>query len=107
MSLFEIREYQVYPGKMREWVEFMETQVVPFMTSRGMVIPAMFQGADDDSLHIWIRRFDDDAHRERLYEAVYESEDWQANYKPIVRTLVDTEKTIVKRVTGTACSPMR
>ena len=52
MSLFEIRQYQVYPGKMDDWIAFMETRVAPFMTARGMVIPAMFRGKDDDNLHI-------------------------------------------------------
>lgn len=107
MSLFEIRQYQVYPGKMDAWVTFMETRVAPFMTARGMVIPAMFRGEDDDNLHIWIRRFDDETHRQKLYKAVYESEDWQQNYKPTVRQLVDVEKTIVHRMNGTPCSPIR
>lgn len=107
MSLFEIRQYQVYPGKMDDWIAFMETRVAPFMTARGMVIPAMFRGKDDDNLHIWIRRFDNEAHREELYKAVYESEDWQTNYKPTVRQLVDVEKTIVHRMVGTEHSPIR
>jgi thioester reductase-like protein len=72
-----------------------------------MVIPAMFRGEEDANLHIWIRRFDDEAHRERLYEAVYGSQEWQENYKPRVRELVDVEKTIVHRVVGTPHSVMR
>lgn len=107
MSLFEVRQYQVYPGKMAEWIEFMETKVTPFMIARGMVITAMFQGEEDKSLHIWIRRFDDEAHREQLYAAVYETEEWQTNFKPTVRQLVDVEKTVVHRVTSTPHSPMR
>jgi hypothetical protein len=107
MSLFEIRQYSVYPGRMDDWIAFMETEVAPFMTARGMVIPAMFRGEEDDNLHIWIRRFDDEAHRERLYEAVYGSQDWQDNYKLRVREFVDVEKTIVHRVVGTPHSVMR
>ena len=54
-----------------------------------------------------IRRFDDEAHRAALYAAVYESDDWQTNYKPTVRRLVDVDKTIVYRAVGTPCSTMR
>ena len=92
---------------MDAWVAFMETRVAPFMTARGMVIPAMFRGEEDENLHIWIRRFDDEAHRERLYSAVYESEEWQRDFKPTVRQLVDVEKTVVHRMTGTSQSPIR
>ena len=107
MSLFEIRQYSVYPGRMDDWIAFMETEVAPFMTARGMVIPALFRGEEDDNLHIWIRRFDDEAHREKLNEAVYGSQDWQINYKPRVRKFVDVEKTIVHRMVGTPHSVMR
>lgn len=107
MSLFEIRQYYVYPGKMDDWIAFMETEVAPFMTARGMVIPAMFCGEDNDNLHIWIRRFDDEAHREQAYEAVYGSQDWQENYKPRVRQLVDVEKTVVHRMVGTPRSVLK
>ena len=107
MSLFEIRQYYVYPGKMDDWIAFMETEVAPFMTARGMVIPAMFRGEDDDNLHIWIRRFDNEVHRKQAYKAVYQSLDWQENYKPRVRQLVDVEKTIVHRMVGTDRSVLR
>ena len=43
ISLFEIRQYQVNPRKMEEWVGFMESRVVPYMTSKSMVVTAMFK----------------------------------------------------------------
>ena len=107
MSIFEVREYQVNAGKMAEWVDFMESRVLPYITSKGMVVTAMFQGEEDENLHVWIRRFDNEAHREALYKAVYESEEWQSEIKPIVRSLVDIEKTIVHKVRATPLSPMR
>ena len=107
MSLFEIRQYQIYPGKMDEWINFMESRVAPFFLAHGMVISAMFRSEEDKNLFIWIRRFDNEAHREKLYQTVYESKDWQKNYKPTVRKLVDVEKTIVHRVIGTQNSPIR
>lgn len=107
MALFEIREYQIFPGKMDEWVAFMETRIAPFMIARGFVIPAMFRGESDENLFIWIRRFDDDNHFRQLCKDVYESEDWLTNYKPTVRKLVDVEKAVIHRMTGTVRSPVR
>ena len=107
MALFEIRQYQVFPGKMDEWVEFMEQRIAPFMIAKGMVIPAMFRGEDNENLFIWIRRFDDEAHREALYKSVYETDEWQTSYKPTVRRLVDVENAVVHRMVGTHHSPVR
>jgi len=61
---------------MAEWVEFMEQEVVPFQISKGMLITGMYRGEQDDSLYVWMQRFDSEAQREVFYEAVYESDDW-------------------------------
>lgn len=103
MSLFEIRHYRVFPGKMDEWVHLMEHRVVPYFAARGMMVTGMFRGEKDEDQFTYIRRFDDEAHR----AALYESEEWQSQIKPLVRQCIDVDKTIVHRVTETRYSPMR
>ena len=49
---------------MAEWVEFMEQEVVPFQISKGMLITGMYRGEQDDSLYVWMRRFDSEAQLE-------------------------------------------
>ena len=107
MSIFEIRHYNVKDGRMAEWIGFMEDRIVPFMISNGMDVNAMFESDDDENLFIWIRRFDDDDVREEQYEAVYESEEWQSEIKPGVRSLIDVEEIVVHRARATPKSPMR
>ncbi len=107
MSIFEIRHYNVKDGKMAEWIDFMEDRIVPFMISKGMDVNAMFESDDEENLFIWIRRFDDDDVREAQYEAVYESEEWQAEIKPVVRNLIDVEEIVVHRARATPNSPLR
>ena len=107
MSLFEIRHYQIKDGAMGEWISIMEDRIVPFIVSKGMVVTAMFESDEDPNAFIWIRRFDDEKHREQLYKAVYETDEWQRDFKPTVRSLVDVENAVVQRVRGTAHSPMR
>lgn len=104
MSLFEIRQYQIQPGRMAEWVEFMETKIVPFITSKGMEVTAMFESLEDENRFIWLRRFENEAAKQELYEAVYQSEEWQTNFKPTVRSLVDVENAIVQNVSPTTHS---
>ena len=71
--LFELRQYRMRPGMREAWVKMMEEEIIPFQTSKGIVIVGSFVGEEEDDLYIWIRRFDSEAERERLYEAVYES----------------------------------
>ena len=76
MAFWELREYEIRPGKMEEWIILMEDEIIPFQVAQGMVIAGMFRGESDDGTYVWIRRFDSEADRERLYEAVYKSSHW-------------------------------
>lgn len=99
--LFELRQYRTRPGKRDAWVEFMETEIIPFQISKGMVIAASFVGEEEDDLYVWIRRFDSEEDRERLYEAVYESDHWKNNIGPRVPGYIDREKSIITRLEPT------
>ncbi len=105
--LFELREYHCKPGKRDEWVRFMEEVVIPFQTSQGMVVVASFVGEAADDLYVWIRRFDSEAERARLYQAVYESDTWKNEMSPKVPEMLDRTKTVVTRLNPTAKSVIR
>ena len=34
-EFFELRIYQVLPGKMSDWLELMENTIIPFQVSKG------------------------------------------------------------------------
>lgn len=107
MPIFELRQYKLKPGKMAAWLALMEGEVVPFITSIGMVMTASFRGEEDDSAYIWIRRFENEAERERLYEAVYESDHWKNELSPKVGELIEREASHIQRMTPTRLSPMQ
>ncbi|MEM9224057.1 MAG: NIPSNAP family protein [Pseudomonadota bacterium] len=107
MALFELRTYCVREGKMNEWLALMEGEILPFMVSKGVVFTASFYGEDDPTRYVWIRRFEDEAQRERLYKEVYESEHWTSELSPRVGALLDREKTVVQRLEPTRLSPMQ
>lgn len=98
---YELRQYQVLPGKMDAWVAFMEGTIIPFQVARGMVITASFRGEDDDSVYVWMRRFESEAEREALYEAVYESDTWKNEIGPAVGNLIDRSAIKVTRIVPT------
>ena len=101
----ELRQYKIREGKMDAWVEFMETVIIPFQVSKGMVITGSYRGENDDTLYVWTRRFESEAERERLYDEVYNSDTWRDDIAPTVGELMDGPPVSVQRIISTPSSP--
>ena len=104
MAFYELRQYKIRPGKMDAWLKLMEGEIIPFQVSKGAVITASFRGETDDSVYVWIRRFENEAERERLYKAVYESDHWKTTISPQVGELIDRAAINVQRIVPTRMS---
>jgi hypothetical protein len=102
--LFELRRYRTRPGLRDEWVRFMEETIIPFQTSKGMVVVGSFVAEEDPDVYVWIRRFADEADRERRYRDVYESEHWKSEIAPRVTELILRDEINVTRLQPTALS---
>ena len=100
----ELRQYRTHPGQRDNWVKYMEEIIIPFQVSKGMVIVGSFVGEQEDDLYVWIRRFESESERERLYEAVYESDEWRNNISPEIPGMLDGDKIVVTRLEPTAAS---
>jgi NIPSNAP len=101
MAFYELRQYKVLPGMLASWVKMMETEIIPFQVSKGMVITGSFQGETDPSIYIWLRRFDSEEQRVALYAAVYESEYWKTEIAPRVPEHLDRAAMVVTRIVPT------
>ena len=86
---FELRQYVVRPGQQEKWVKCMEEEIIPFQVSNGMVICGSYRGETDESVYVWIRRFDSEEQRVAQYKAVYESDYWKTQIAPRVPTYLD------------------
>lgn len=106
-AFYELRQYTVHPGKMDDWVRIMEEEVIPFQVSKGMVITASYRGEEDDTCYVWMRRFESEEERERLYRDVYESDYWKNDMGPRVPDYIDRSKIVVTRIVPTPRSPAR
>ena len=104
---FELRQYRTLPGQRENWVKFMEEEIIPFQVSKGMVIMGSYVGQEEDDLYVWVRRFDNEEERKRLYEAVYESDHWKNEVAPQVPNMLDREKIVVTRLEATQKSPIQ
>jgi hypothetical protein len=98
---FELRQYRTLPGQRNTWVKFMEEEIIPFQVAKGMVILGSFVGQEEDDLYVWIRRFESEEERERLYKAVYESEHWKNDIAPKIPTMLDRSAIKVTRIEAT------
>jgi hypothetical protein len=104
---FELRQYRTKPGQRENWVKCMEEEIIPFQVSKGMVIVGSFVGEEEDDLYVWIRRFDSEEERKRLYESVYESDFWKNEIAPKVPEMLDRDKITVTRIASTPKSVMK
>jgi hypothetical protein len=107
MAFYELRQYKVLPGKMNEWVKIMEEEIIPFQISKGMVICGSFRGETDDSVYVWLRRFESEAQREALYKAVYDSNHWKTEIAPRVPNCLDRSGMVVTRIIPTSKSTIQ
>lgn len=107
MAFYEIRQYEIRPGKMDSWIRMFDKEILPFQVSKGMVVAGIFRGETDDSVFFWIRRFEDEAHREALYKAVYESDEWKTGMSGRVGEHINRETIIVNRVVPSEASVLR
>lgn len=101
MAFYELRQYRIFPGKMDEWVDLMETEIIPFQISKGMVITGSYRGEEDNTAYFWLRRFEDEAEREKLYKAVYESDHWRNEVSPRVSEMLDRDHMVITRIVPT------
>ena len=105
--LLEYRQYRCQPGRRDDWVRYMEEVIIPFQVSKGMVIVGTFVDEEDPDEYVWMRRFDDEAHREQLYEAVYATEQWKDIISPRIPEMMIREDIRVTRLVPTPLSMLR
>jgi hypothetical protein len=104
--LMEIRHYHLKPGQRDAWVQYMEDVIIPFQESKGMVIHGSFTDDEDENGYFWLRSFDDESHREALYEAVYKDEEWTTKIGPPIPSMLD-HVGVVNRVYSTPKSALK
>jgi hypothetical protein len=79
----------------------MEEEIIPFQTKMGMVILGSWVGEEDESVYVWMRRFESEEERKRLYDIVYQSDYWKNEIAPRIPDLLDRESTKVTRIVAT------
>ena len=79
----------------------MEEKIIPYQVSLGVTVLGSFVAEDDPDLYVWIRRFDSEPERQRLYAEMYESPTWLNEIKPVNDGMIIREKIQVTRLLAT------
>ena len=124
MAFFELRIYEIFEGKKNEWIKYFNDKVIPFQTQKGMIIHGAFDVLSTDqfsevnkervmntvenpNLFTWIRRFENLAHKEKLYKRVYGSTEWQNEYRPKVAEMINLNTVVVHNLSSIEMSVMK
>jgi hypothetical protein len=95
---YELRQYRAKPGQREALARYMEDVIIPFQVGKGMVVTGSFTGETEEDLYVWIRRFENEAEREALYAAVYQSDEWKNTIGPTVIAMMDRDRAVISRL---------
>jgi len=95
--IFQIRQYQIKPDSMPEWLNIMRDTVIPFQVSKGAKVVACFVSEDDPNAFVWIRRFNDQGELAEVEQRIYEDEEWVNHIRPSFGDLMQSKDVRVVR----------
>ena len=101
---YELRQYKVLPGKMDAWLKLMEGEFIPFAVAQRHEHHGSFCREEDETVYVWMRRFESEAERERLDAAVYGSDFVKNDIGPRVGGLLARDGHTVQRIVPTPAS---
>ena len=90
--IFELRIYRINSGQRDQWVDLMDRTIIPFQIKMGMTVLGSFISMDNPDEYIWIRRFNNEEERQRLYDAVYGSDTWIKEIRPAMGDMLIREE---------------
>ncbi len=99
--LFELREYRIRDGRRDEFVRLMDETIIPFQRDKGMEIIGSFVSLEEPDLYVWLRRFESDEQRKKLYDAVYGDPYWTETIKPAMGDILIRETVTVRLLEAT------
>lgn len=100
LKLIELREYKLKPGMTQQWLDWMHEEILPYQISKGMKVLNTYihKGEDGEDYFIWLREFDDEASREKIYAETY-NEWWINEIRPRVFEHIDQDSVTVRVLT--------
>ena len=97
LSVLELRQYTLRPGRRDELVALFEREFVEPQEEAGAHVIATFRDLDDPDRFVWLRGFADMAARADALGAFYGGPAWQAHRDAANATMVDSDNVLLLR----------
>jgi hypothetical protein len=86
----------------------MDDVIIPYQIAKGMVVIGSFVSeSTEEEWYVWIRRFESEDERKRLYALVYENDYWQKEISPQIGEMIDRTGNKITRITATPKSAIQ
>jgi len=100
LSVLELRQYTLHPGRRDELIALFEREFVEPQEDAGMRLLATFRDLDDPDRFVWMRGFPDMPSRAESLAAFYGGPAWKAHRDAANATMVDSDNVFLLRPLG-------
>ena len=97
MTIFELRQYTLKPGRRDDLIGLFEREFVESQEVLDMSLPGTFRDADRGDRFVWLRGFPDMSARARSLAAFYGGEVWKAHRNEANDTMIDSDNVLLLR----------
>jgi quinol monooxygenase YgiN len=100
VTVLELRQYTLHPGRRDELIALFEREFVEPQEDAGIRLLGTFRDLDDPDRFVWIRGFADMAARADALSAFYGGPVWKAHRDAANATMVDSDNVFLLRPLG-------
>ena len=98
MSVYELRQYTLHPGRRDELIELFERELIEPQEAAGMELLGLFRDLDDADRFVWIRGFADMESRRDALAAFYGGPVWKRHRQAANATMIDSDNVLLLRL---------
>lgn len=95
VSIFELRQYTLHPGRRDDLIELFEREFVEPQEAVGIRVVGTFRDLGDPDRFVWIRGFADMTTRLAGLEAFYGGPVWRAHRDAANTTMIDSDDVLL------------
>ncbi len=100
LTVLELRQYTLHPGRRDELIALFEREFVETQEAAGIRLLATFRDLDDPDRFVWMRAFPDMDARAPALAAFYGGPAWQRHRDAANATMIDSDDVLLLRPLG-------
>jgi hypothetical protein len=103
MTVLELRQYTMVPGRREEFVELFDREFVEAQEALGMEVVGQFVDLDQPDRYVWMRRFPDMEARKAALEAFYCGKVWAEHSVAANSMMTEWHDVLLLKPSGEGC----